>query len=136
MVQVILMFIGSLLFFLPACVCDCCLGQKSLVWTLKRVDSRWLWWRTMIRFVSCQPAHALHTQTSTAGRPLTLTLTAGPRAGAYVCVPAGQRQDLQAPVEVCGGEPRLLPAQATSRRQSQPQRLHPTRVALQIQVER
>lgn len=60
---------------------------------------------------------------------------AGSGAGAYVCVPAGQLQDLQTPVEVCRGEPRLLPATSTSHRQGQPQRLHTTRVPLQIQVE-
>jgi len=29
----------------------CCPGPKSLGWISKGVDSRWLWWRTTIRFV-------------------------------------------------------------------------------------
>ena len=33
------------------------LGPKSLSWTLKRVDWRWLWWRTMIRFEFPQQKH-------------------------------------------------------------------------------
>ena len=59
----------------------------------------------------------------------------GSGAGAHVCVPAGQLQELQTPVEVCRGEPRLLPATPTNHGQGQPKRLHTTRVPLQIQVE-
>lgn len=36
-----------------SCLFVCDLGPKSLVWTSKKVDSRWLWWRTMMRFVYC-----------------------------------------------------------------------------------
>lgn len=58
----------------------------------------------------------------------------GTGAGAHLCVPAGQLQELQTPVEVCCGEPRLLPATAADNRKDQPQRLHATRVSFQIQV--
>lgn len=59
---------------------------------------------------------------------------AGPGAGAHLCVPAGQLQELQAPVEVRGGEPRLLPPAPARHGEGQPQRLHPAQLALQIQV--
>lgn len=59
---------------------------------------------------------------------------AGPGAGAHLYVPAGQLQELQAPVEVCGGEPRLLPPAPAGHGEGQPQRLHPAQLALQIQV--
>lgn len=59
----------------------------------------------------------------------------GSGTGAHFCVPAGQRQELQTPVEVRRGEPRLLPPAPAHRWKEQPQRLHATRVPLQIQVE-
>lgn len=58
----------------------------------------------------------------------------GPGAGAHVCVPAGQRQDLQAPVEVCCGAPRLLPAADAGKQQIQQIGLHQAGVSLQVQV--
>lgn len=62
-------------------------------------------------------------------------LVKGPGTGAHVCVPAGQRQELQTPVEMCRGEPCLLSPAPASHEHNQPQWLHATRVPLQIQVE-
>lgn len=59
----------------------------------------------------------------------------GSGTGAHVCVPAGQRQELQTPVEVRRRESRLLPPAPAHRWKEQPQRLHAPRVPLQIQVE-
>lgn len=59
----------------------------------------------------------------------------GSGAGAYFCVPVGQLQELQTPVEVRRGESRLLPAPSAHYGEGQPQRLHPPRLSLQVQVE-
>lgn len=45
----------------------CYPGPKSLGWTSKRVDSRWSWWRTMIRFVSLHANKHMHTHSDTQG---------------------------------------------------------------------
>lgn len=55
---------------------------------------------------------------------------AGSGAGAHLCIPAGQLQDLQTTVEVCCGESCLLPATSTDHRKDQPQRLHATWLSL------
>lgn len=94
----------------------------------------------MIRFVSCQEHIYTHKQTNTnrckvADSDWFFSDCGGPGAGAYVCVPVGQLQDLQAPVEVRCGEPCFLPATPASHRQGQPQWLHATWISLQIQVE-
>lgn len=62
------------------------------------------------------------------------TFHKGSGAGAHIRLPAGQRQELQTPVEERSGEPRLLSPAAADCRQGEPQRLHAAGLPLQIQV--
>lgn len=86
--------------------------------------------------VRVQDASKTHTHAHTlSDRVWFFWVGPGTGTGAHFCVPASQRQELQTPVEVRRGESRLLPAASANHWKEQPQRLHATRVPLQIQVE-
>lgn len=106
-------------FVIHPCILVCCTGPKSLGWTSKGVDSRWWWWRTTIRFVSsrCMPCpRAVISQAI-----MVILCCVGSGAGAHLRVRAGQRQELQTPVEVCRGKSRFLSPAPADGRQGRPQ---------------